>query len=135
MIEFSGRQGQNNWSYGYWNRTADADKQYMAWEAQLCPRNGTNTVSATDHWNGGDWDISAAVFAPWTEMTGGCGHSNGIKDGADHWLVRRCVREFTGAARFAVTLADGRKRCSGPLLWRTRHGRHLRISRRWPKVH
>jgi len=28
MSGFSGKQGANAWSYGYWDRTADTDKSY-----------------------------------------------------------------------------------------------------------
>ena len=105
--EFSGTQGQNGWHYGYWNRTADADKLYTAAEVTLFPRDGTNTISATNAWNGGNWDINAAASAPWTEMTSGGGHPNGANSGDVHWTVRRYVSEFTGTARLVGTLADG----------------------------
>ncbi len=96
VLEFSGTQGQNNWHYGYWDRTADANKAYAA---------GDFTAFSTAVWTGAAWDINT-TGAPWTEMAAGGGHPN-KGAGNEHWTVRRYVTEFSGNARFVGSFGDG----------------------------
>lgn len=94
VAEFSGVQGQNNWYYGYWNKTTDTDKVYTT---------GDVTIFAPAIFVGGSWDLNTSG-APWTQLAAGGGHPNGINNAAEHWTVRRYVSEFTGQARFVGTL-------------------------------
>lgn len=97
VAEFSGTQGQNNWSYGYWDRTADADQLYQPADV---------TLFSAAAWTGALWDLNT-TGAPWTEIGSGGGHPNGTNSGNEHWTVRRYVSEFTGPARFVGNLSDG----------------------------
>ena len=97
VTEFSGNQGQNNWFYGYWNKTTDTDKVYTPAEATLFLRDGTNTVTGTNQWDGGTWDVNPSG-APWSQLAATGGHPNGANNGAEHWVMRRYVSEFTGEA-------------------------------------
>jgi len=97
VAEFSGTQGQNNWSYGYWNRTLDADQLYQPADV---------TLFAGAAWTGAVWDLNT-TGAPWTEIAAAGGHPNGTNSGEEHWTVRRYVSEFTGRARFVGTFIDG----------------------------
>ena len=97
VTEFSGTQGQNGWSYGYWNKTLDADQLYQP---------GDVTLFTGAQFTGGFWDLNT-TGAPWTEINSGGGHPNGTNSGDEHWTVRRWVSEFTGRARFVGNLSDG----------------------------
>ncbi len=89
--ELSGTQGQNNWYYGYWDKTADGDKIYAPGElTQFLPA----------HWTGSKWDLGAN--APWTEITDTGGHPQG--SGNAHWAIRRWESEVAGTVHLAGTL-------------------------------
>jgi hypothetical protein len=97
MSGFSGTQGANGWSYGYWDRTADTDKSYsQTTDFQLIrhfgrdPINGTS--SRSDFTTGKLWILQDGRYytALWAE---GCS-SNGTTELAsqakvEHSAVRR----------------------------------------------
>ena len=70
-------QGENGWSYGYFDVTnsGSAVGDFIPFDAGM--------------WNGGanKWDIGGG--APWTEVGETAGHPNGLNNGAEHWATRR----------------------------------------------
>jgi hypothetical protein len=94
VSEFSGTQGSNNWYYGYYNKTADADGVYQTTNFALFPRN-PGAWSATNYWTGTIWNWFAGD-PPWTEISDTGGHPNGINTGVQHWAIRRWVAERDG---------------------------------------
>ena len=55
FTSFTGTQGEKNWYYGYYNKTADADGIYQATNFTLFPRN-PGAFSATNYWTGTIWN-------------------------------------------------------------------------------
>ncbi len=94
--EFSGTQGANSWSYGYWNHTTDANKVYEPGEFN----------SADANWTfGGSWELGPGN-PPWTGLNALGGHPNGSNNGAIHWAIRRYTSEFSGQAHIAGTISN-----------------------------
>ena len=67
-VDFSGNQGQNNWYYGYYDRTADlaggGDGLYNAATEFTQFLGGAaypNYASVTNHWNGSSWRYISPV--------------------------------------------------------------------------
>jgi len=91
---FSGTQGEKNWTYGYYNRTADAGGVYATNDFTPFPRGG-GTWGANNYWDGAKYDWFNGN-PPWDEIgQTGC-HPNGINNGAEHWVIRRWVSEVSG---------------------------------------
>jgi len=91
MAGFSGVQGQNGWSYGFYDVRDDVT-------------NGDGVYSADEftpfeqvYWTGAKWDMAPNV-APWTELTclGGHPAGNGQGEPSVHWAVRRWVSDVDG---------------------------------------
>jgi hypothetical protein len=80
--EFSGNQGENDWFYGYRNYTADGGGP------NYNPTNGFIQFDASA-WQNGQWDLTTAEAAPWTELGRENTHPN--TGGAVHWTIRRWV--------------------------------------------
>ena len=58
----TGTQGDGGWYHGYFNQTQDQlndDGLYSEADFVSFLNDGTNTLSATNHWNGGGWKLSA----------------------------------------------------------------------------
>lgn len=101
---FSGTQGANGWSYGYWNRTADTDKSYsQATDFQLLRYFGSDPInglsSRSDFTTGKLWILEDGRYytALWAEG----GSANGTTKSAaqakvEHWAVRRWVSTVNG---------------------------------------
>ncbi|HXJ55586.1 MAG TPA: lamin tail domain-containing protein [Verrucomicrobiae bacterium] len=91
---FTGTQGENNWYYGYYNRSADPDRVYQAANFIPFPRSsgpqGTNNFWDEEEW---DWFSGNPPFDKVGQywMT-----PNGINNGAEHWVIRRWVSESAG---------------------------------------
>ena len=94
----TGTQGERGWSYGYYDRTADGDGTYQAGDFTAFLRDGTNTVSAANHWNGSFWDLNPAASGPWTELGPVTAHPNGTNSapGAEQWCIRRWTSTVSG---------------------------------------
>ena len=91
----TGTQGENNWTYGYYNRTADAGGVYAAGDFIPFPR--SNAAFGTgNYWTGTIWDFPAGN-PPWGEIGQTGMHPNGINNGAEHWMIRRWASEVSGA--------------------------------------
>jgi hypothetical protein len=104
ISEFSGEQGANGWSYGYWDYTADTDKSYnQATDFQLLRQFGSDPINQLstrpELGTGKLWTLQDGVY--YTSLWAGGGHPNGILDlGAhtqvEHWAVRRWVSTANG---------------------------------------
>src|SRR6185369_6541329 len=71
---FSGKQGANGWSYGYWDRTADTDKSYsQTTDFQLLRHFGSDPInglsSRSDFTTGKLWILQDGLYytAVWAE--------------------------------------------------------------------
>ena len=101
--QFSGTQGSNNWHYGYWDRNADPDGTYQAYEFTPFPRDGGG-FSATDFWDGSKWDWFNGN-PPWTELSATGGHPahNGAS-GPIHLPIRRWISTIDGTIHITGSL-------------------------------
>ncbi len=93
----TGTQGENGWTYGYFNYTDDGDKVYQA---------GDFIPFDAAVWNGTMWDLQPAAVGPWTEIGLRNTHPNGTGSlpNKEHWTVRRWTSDFTGAVRLSWTM-------------------------------
>jgi len=101
---FSGEQGANGWSYGYWDYTADADKSYdQAADFQLLRHFGSDPINQLstrpELGTGKLWTLQDGLY--YTSLWAGGGHPNGDLDlgaraRAEHWAVRRWVSTTDG---------------------------------------
>ena len=101
---FSGKQGADGWSYGYWDRTADTDKNYsQTTDFQLLRHFGSDPInglsSRSDFTTGNLWLLQDGRYytALWAEG----GSANGTTKSApqakvEHWAVRRWVSTVEG---------------------------------------
>jgi hypothetical protein len=107
VAEFSGTQGQNNWYYGYWDKTVDASGLYEAADFTPFPRGTGNTLSSTNYWDGSKWHWPGAN-APLTEISTNSVHPSGnfVNPALPvHWSIRRYVSEAAGPLRISGILA------------------------------
>lgn len=104
--EFSGVQGQADWTYGYRNVTADgAGQESYDPATQFLPFKGGEASGDWDGveqmWSGSQWDLNTAAAAPWTEL----GRENVHPNGASpvHWVIRRWeAKKVTGVTPLAL---------------------------------
>jgi len=112
----TGTQGENGWSSGVYDLTADAGGTYAAADftpfrnacgagGAACPEGGDVSVDG-NHWRGpvparpaepGDearWDLTAGFDPPWTRCGREALHPNGINSGNEHWVVRRWTSDI-----------------------------------------
>jgi hypothetical protein len=98
--DYAGVQGQGGWSYGHYNRTADANGLYdAALDFRAFPADG-GAWGATNFWNGTAWDFSPGD-PPWTQVTLEGGHPSGRNNGAWHWAIRRYTSPVAGTVRIS----------------------------------
>ena len=110
--EYSGMQGSNNWYYGYWQKTGDADGVYDA-EREFVPM---PRYGAIQFQGSLAWDISANY---WTGLSANGGHPNGVvtsggRSPVEQWAIRRWVSPVAGGiivtgllAKFNTAGGDG----------------------------
>jgi hypothetical protein len=101
---FSGEQGANGWSYGYWDRTADTDHSYsQTTDFQLLRHFGSDPINQVsnhpDFTTGKLWTLQDGLYytALWAEG----GSANGTTKLApqakvEHWAVRRWLSAVNG---------------------------------------
>lgn len=94
--EYSDVQGQDNWHYGYWDRTADEETGDGAYDASSDFQEMTDWF---DKW--GMWHVDEGVGGYWTAIGSTGMHPNGenANEGrlsARHWAIRRWTSEITG---------------------------------------
>ena len=92
--EFSGRQGWENWFYGYYDKTGDRTLGYQIEDFVPFPK-GSGPYGASNFWNGLSWEWFGGD-PPWTEIGPSFMHPNGSNSGFEHWAVRRWISEVTG---------------------------------------
>ncbi len=101
----TGTQGENGWSYGYYNHTANFDGDYeeelfiefVNDGSDVRPDPWDNLNPDTNAWNGTDWRLGAAG-APWTFMAQENIHPNGTNSAPneEHWTIRRWTSTVSG---------------------------------------
>lgn len=104
VAQFSGVQGKQGWSYGYWDRTKDADGQYNQLkdftELGQFGKDVRNGLSEHDGFTTGDlWYCEDGRF--YTSLWAKGGHANSsIKLGnyaaSEHWAIRRWNSSVSG---------------------------------------
>jgi Big-like domain-containing protein/HYR domain-containing protein len=102
----SGTQGANNWYYGFYNQTADADGIYD-------PNTEFNTTDPMWTFSGGAWQLGRApdplANPPWDTISQTSWHPNGnnnLPEGI-HWSIRRWLSEVSGDLHARVRFAKG----------------------------
>ena len=109
IVDFRSTQGSNNWYYGFWDKTSDADGVYATTEFVPFPRGTGNTLSSSNFWDGSKWHWGGPTSAPpFLELTSSGGQASG-SDGnpsrTNLWAIRRWVSETNGQLRITGTLA------------------------------
>ena len=106
--EFSGTQGQNNWYYGYYDRTHDLDGIYNpVSDFQLM----TEFQNINTYFGSQIWSVNWANWGPggyWTSLGAVGGHPNGLNQNsgrlpAVQWSIRRWVSEVAGPITISGT--------------------------------
>ncbi len=100
VVDFSGVQGQDNWYYGYWDRTNDADGVYQSNEMQAMAQ--FLTAPSGDYGpslHSPCWRVQDGAY--WTALWDRGGHPNGTNGNAghlpiEHWTIRRWSSEIAG---------------------------------------
>lgn len=102
--EFSGEQGANGWSYGYWDRTADADEGYgQTTDFRLLEHFGDDPINGLsghrEFTTGKLWNLRDGLY--YTSLWAEGGHPNAVmKQGeyapVEHWAVRRWASTADG---------------------------------------
>jgi len=110
--EFSGNQGQNGWSYGYWTGGGAYNHN-----TGFTPFTGGTTAGAwngtTQQWTGSAWDKQTAGTAPWTFINVNSMHPNDPTPGPLDTAVVRWTSDVsgphmvTGNFTRAATTGDG----------------------------
>jgi len=102
---FSGKQGADGWSYGYWDRTADTDRNYdQTTDFRLLRHFGGDPINRIskhpDFTTGKLWTLQDGFYytALWAEG----GSANGTAKSppqakVEHWAVRRWVSTVDGS--------------------------------------
>ncbi len=90
----TGTQGENGWTYGYYNYTDDADKVYQS---------GDFIPFDAAAWNGVMFDLNPAAAGPWTELGMETTHPNGTNSAPnkEHWTIRRWTSDAAGLVRLS----------------------------------
>ena len=157
---FSGEQGANGWSYGYWDRSANTDESYsQAADFRLLRHFGSDPINdlsgRREFTTGKLWNLQDGLY--YTSLWAEGGHPNGtMKLGTyaqvEQWAVRRWVSTTHGPVTIsghggkvmpwgekwvggvqALIVVDGATlfRAAGPRnIQRARAGRSLRRARR-----
>ena len=88
-----GIQGQDNWTNGWRNVTADGGGDNYNPRTDFIPFNGGaddgGWNGVQQQWNGNAWDLNTAGAPPWTFLGSEATHPNGTNNGEEHHTVRR----------------------------------------------
>ena len=104
LADFSGTQGAGNWSYGYYNKTADTvTPGYQTNDFIRFPNSGTGW-STSNYWTGMAWDYYGAN-PPYTTIQAQYTHPNGTNNTSEHWAIRRWTANTNGLLRVDWWLA------------------------------
>lgn len=101
---FSGRQGMNGWTYGYWDESSDSNGKYdQARDFQMLRNFGEDPINRlsgrTEFTTGKLWYLQDGRF--YTSLWAEGGHPHGdlnlrMYANAKHWTVRRWVSTVNG---------------------------------------
>ena len=102
---FSGEQGANGWSYGYWDRTADPDKNYtQTTDFQLLTHFGTDPINRlsgrSEFTTGKLWNLQDGQYYTSLWAEGGQPHGTmrlRAYAQVEQWAVRRWVSTVNGS--------------------------------------
>jgi hypothetical protein len=104
VADFSGKQGLNGWTYGYWDESNDADGHYdQTGDFRLFSSYGVdpvNGLSLRSEFTTGDlWYLEDGRY--YTSLWAEGGHPHGAMNlgsyaRADHWVVRRWTSTVDG---------------------------------------
>jgi hypothetical protein len=104
VTEFAGQQGSNNWYYGYWQKTGDADGVYD-YRTEFVPftQFGVYTIVG-----GPAWNTSSSSY--WTGLAAIGGHPNGVQTSGgrmavEQWAIRRWISPVDGSITITGRLA------------------------------
>ncbi len=116
----TGVQGANNWYYGFYNRTADADASYD-------PNTDFNATDPDWTFSGGNWVLGAAgnpgANPPWDTIGQTSWHPNGDNQPqGNHWVIRRWICEVDGDIYARVRFAKANGAGNGTTLHVLRNG-------------
>lgn len=99
--DFSGIQGDHQWYYGYYNRTADTVSGYSTNDFLPFPRTDA-AFGAENYWDGTQWRYGART-PPLTAIGAVTMRPNAVANGGfEHWAIRRWVSPVAGTLRVAV---------------------------------
>jgi len=103
MTEFAGQQGSNNWYYGYWQKTGDADGTYNQTEFVPFTQFGVYTIVG-----GVAWNTSSSSY--WTGLAAIGGHPNGVQTSGgrmpvEQWAIRRWISPVDASITITGRLA------------------------------
>jgi hypothetical protein len=90
----AGVQGEKNWFYGYYNRSADPNRTYQAADFTPFPRS-SGPSSPSNFWDEEEWDWFSGD-PPFDKIGQYWMVPNGTNNGAEHWVIRRWVSEVSG---------------------------------------
>ena len=99
----AGQQGFNNWYYGYYDQSADADGAYD-------PAADFSSTAAQWTWNGGAWVLGPGDPA-WDMISMGGWRPNGTNSGGVHWPIRRWISETSGQVTCQIAFAKEEVAC------------------------
>lgn len=101
--EFSGIQGANDWSYGFYAGFDNAGPDSVlnvgdfipsgaSFQAYLGGEGAGDWDGVSQFWTGSTWDSNTAAAQPWTFVDANGGHPNGTNQGdgsIEHWVTKR----------------------------------------------
>jgi hypothetical protein len=103
VTEFASTQGSNNWYYGYWQKTGDADGIYNQSEFVPFTQYGVYTIVGGTAWN-------TSTSSYWTGLAAIGGHPNGVQTSGgrmavEQWAIRRWISPVDGNITITGRLA------------------------------
>jgi hypothetical protein len=115
-----GQQGLNNWYYGLYDRSQDADRIYD-------PQTDFDSLDPNWTWNGGAWVLGPSN-PPWDLISASGWHPNGVNSGSEHWVVRRWVSETGGFVKCGIHFAKENTGCGSGTTLRVLHNGQERFA-------
>ena len=120
-FEFSGVQGQDDWTHGWRNLTVDGGADdYDATNDFIAFTGGSDNLDPWDgvnqQWNGNAWDLNTAAAQPWTFLGPSDSHPNGSNQPEIHWTIRRWTApgaDLTGPTLLQVDYFIGKNNGNG----------------------
>jgi hypothetical protein len=100
----SGTQGENGWTYGYFDATTDPNYEASDFQAFA----GPDWV-----WTGSAWDEANTDGdnVPWTTVGQTDGHPNGDNNGDVHYAIRRWESDVAGPVSISYSISKSNVSC------------------------